>query len=66
MSWDCDCHSFSDISVPPGSVATQIYKWCGGMFNKYFAANLLEKLTAKNIWKSAESKLLPHEHAEKL
>jgi len=37
-----------------GSVATHMR--CGGIFNKYFAANFLEKLTEKreNFWKSLE------------
>jgi len=37
-----DCHSLSDINVSPGSVATHMR--CGGVFNKYFAVNLLENL----------------------
>ena len=40
-----DCRSFSDINVPQCSVATHMR--CGGMFNKYFAANLLENLSEK-------------------
>ena len=43
----CDCRSFSDIDVSQGSVATHMR--CGGIFNEYFAANLLENLTAKKI-----------------
>jgi len=49
----CDCRSFSDISVSQGSVA--MHTRCGGTFNKYFTANLLENLTAKNFLKSAEN-----------
>ena len=38
----CDYRSFSDINVSQGSVATRMR--CGGIFNKYFAANLPENL----------------------
>ena len=41
----CDGRSFSDINVSQGSVATR----CGGIFDKYFAANLLEKVTVKKV-----------------
>jgi len=43
----CDSRSFSDISVSQGSVATHVR--CGGLFNKQFAANLLENQTVKNF-----------------
>ena len=46
----CDCRSFSDINVTQGSVATHMR--FSEMFNKYFAANLLENLTVKKVWKS--------------
>jgi len=49
----CDCHSFSDISVSQRSVATHMK--CGGMFNKFIAANLLENLTVKKCEKSVEN-----------
>jgi len=26
-----------------------MHMWCGGIFNKYFAVNLLENLTVKNF-----------------
>jgi len=45
INYYCDCRSFSDINVPQG-VATHI--GCSGIFNKYFAANLLDNLTVKN------------------
>jgi len=41
----CNCHSFCDINVSQGSVATRMR--CGGIFNKHFAANLLENVTMK-------------------
>jgi len=44
----CDCCLFSDIYVSQGSVASHMR--CGGIFNKCFAANLLENLTAKKIF----------------
>ena len=43
----CDSRSFSDISVSQGSVATHVRR--GGLFNKQFAANLLENQTVKNF-----------------
>jgi len=44
----CDCRSLSDITVSHGSVATHMT--CGGIFNKYFAANLLENVRVKKNW----------------
>ena len=49
----CDCCSFSGISVSQGSVATHMRR--GGIFNKNFAANLLENQKVKKFWKSAET-----------
>jgi len=41
----CDCRLFSDANVSQGSAATHMR--CGGVFNKYFPANLLKNLTVK-------------------
>ena len=49
----CDCHLFSAIDVSEGSVA--MHMRCGGICNKYFAANLLENWTVKEISKSVEN-----------
>ena len=43
----CNCRSFSDVNVSQGSVATHMR--CGGICNKYFAANLLENLIVKKF-----------------
>ena len=40
-----NCRSFSDIIVSQGNVATHMR--CSGIFNKHFAANLLENLKVK-------------------
>ena len=40
-----DCRSFSDVDAPQGSVVMQ--RRCGGIFNKYSVANLLDNLTVK-------------------
>ena len=42
-----ECRSFSDIIVSQGSVAMHV--GCGGIFIKYFAANLLENLPVKKF-----------------
>jgi len=44
---------FSDISVSQGSAATHMR--CGGLFNKYCAANLVENLTVKKLGISIEN-----------
>ena len=49
----CDCHSFSDINVSQGSVATHMK--CGGIFNKFIAANILENLTVEICDKPVEN-----------
>jgi len=40
-----NCRSFSDIIVSQGNVA--MHMRCSGIFNKHFAANLLENLKVK-------------------
>ena len=49
-SYKKNVRSFADINGSQGSVATQ---W--GIFNKYFAANLLDNLTMRTWWKSVEN-----------
>jgi len=48
----CDSHLFSDIIVSQCSGATRI--WCGGIFNYYFAASLLENLVVKELGESVK------------
>ena len=43
----CDGRSLADSNVLQGNASTHI-RW-GGIFNKYFAANLLENLTVKKF-----------------
>jgi len=49
----CKWRSFFDVDVSQGSAAIHITG--GGIFNKYFAANLLENLTMKKFQKSVEN-----------
>jgi len=49
----CECCSSSDVKFSQGSVVTHMR--CGGVFNKYFAANLLENQTVKKVWKLVEN-----------